>query len=80
MFELMYFVKDYSIDYEEYFFDEKVHKEVISEAKKALDLDKAEKDYLKGVELIEKNQYEEAGKYFELAAFGGSVNGAFNYD
>ena len=80
-YELIYFVLDSKVefDYEEYFFDEKIHNDIISKAKAELDAKTAQEKLDKAVALIRANQPEEAGKLFRESAIGGSIGGAFNY-
>ncbi len=80
-YELLYFVinTDVRFQYDEYFFDEEIHNAVILEAKSKLNSAQALLDYQKGVALIKTKTYDEAGEYFKRSAFGGNVDGAFNY-
>ena len=80
-YELLYFVDGKGIDFDatEYFFDEGVHNSIIEKAKEKSDKDEAERKYQAGVNLVKEGNNDKATPLFKESAFGGSVNGAYNY-
>ena len=79
-YELKHFISDQSvIDYNEYFFNEDTHKQIVTEAKAKLDVPQAIEEYQKGVALVKETKNNEAYEYFKRSAMQGNTDGAFNY-
>jgi len=80
-YELLYFVKDNisDFDFEEYFFDEESHNNVMAEVYSKLDVIRAEEAFLEGKFLTDGEMYTEAAEAFFDSAVGGSPNGALHY-
>ena len=80
-YELRYFVYGAvdGFEYDEYFFDEGVHREIMGKATAHLDGARAEEYFLEGKRFVEAGDLEAAGELFKQSALAGSPNGAFNY-
>ena len=80
-YELFYLVKDKveDFEYDEYFFDEKIHSEIIEKAKLRFNKEQAE-EYLRiASSMIKNGTNDEAAEFYKKSALEGNTDGAFNY-
>ena len=80
-YEFLYFVGNSGavVDYDTFFFDEEVHKNVLCSAKERLDPEDARLAREKGHAMVTLHMPEAAGLFFRQAALGGDCNGAYEY-
>ena len=80
-YELQYFVDGSGAEfaYDEFFFDEEVHKAVVTAAKSRFDADEAHLEYEKGSAMVSLHMAETAGLFFRKAAMQGDIKGAYEY-